>query len=241
MTDRVCCAVVGGGQRRIEAAVLALPFRPQSIDIAMEQEEQRILRRRADARDRAAEAGMRRPMGIALHGPEQAVLRAERQGLRLGAQPRRRRPGVEQRPAIDALHAVGPPELQRVGVAELDGAERIGDAQEFELEEVRRRPVEAPVGQRDAGIDRLKLALQIEQVGTMPRQEARRAVGLRRADVGVHVAEVGKAAQALVVQLGKRRYETVAFGRLSGCWRSCECAPSPAAIRPASCPCGLRS
>ena len=145
--------------------------------------------------------------------PERGVLSAERQRLRLVAKARRRRGGVEEGPAIDPLHAVGLPELQRVGCAELDGAERIGDAEEVAREDVRRRPVEAPVRQRDARIDRLKLALEIEQVGAVPRQKARRAMGLRRAHVGVHVAEVGEAAQALIVELRERRHETVAFSR----------------------------
>ena len=77
--------------------------------------------------------------------------------------------------------------------AELDGAERIGDAEEVARENVWRRLVETPVRQRDARIDSLKLAFEIEQVGTMPGQKARRAVRLRRADVGVHVAEVREA------------------------------------------------
>ena len=46
----------------------------------------------------------------------------------------------------------------------------------------------------------------------MPGQETRVAMGLRRAHVRVHVAKVGEAAQALVVELGERRHEAIAFG-----------------------------
>ena len=141
---------------------------------------------------------MRGSVRIAFHGPERRVLSAERQRLRFGDHGR---PGLSGRvpvvegPAVDSLHAVGPPELQRVGGAELDGASRIGDAEEVECKEIWRGLVEAPVRQRDARIDRLKLAFEIEQVSAVPGQKSRRAVGLRRAHVGVHVAEIGEASE----------------------------------------------
>jgi len=76
-------------------------------------------------------------------------------------------------------------ELQRVGGAEADGAELIGGAEEIRREDVRRRPIEAPVWQRDAWVDRLQLAFEIEEISAVPGQKARRAMGLRRADIGV--------------------------------------------------------
>ena len=93
--------------------------------------------------------------------------------------------GVEEGPAIDALHAVGSPELQRVGGAELDGAERIGDAEEIGREDVWRGLVEAPVGQCDARVDRLKLAFEIEQIGAVPGQKSRLRHGPAASSRGV--------------------------------------------------------
>src|SRR5712671_2427903 len=191
VADRVSAAVVERGRRgRIEAAVLALPLRPQPVDIGVKQEEQRILGGRPNAGNGAAEAGMRRSVRIAFQRSERGVLSAKAQRLRLVAQARRRRGGAEKGPAVDPLHAVGLPELQRVGGAEADGAELIGGAEEIRREDVRRRPIEAPVWQRDAWIDRLQLAFEIAEISAVPGQKARRAVGLWRADIGVHVAEV---------------------------------------------------
>ena len=167
--------------RRIEAAVLPLPLRPQPIDIAVQQEEQRVARRgrrcwRWSRRSWCAPS----PCGLPSMVRKAAYCRAERQRLRLVAQARRCRGCIEERPAVDALHAVGPPELQRIGRAELDGADGIGDAEEVAREDVGRGPIEAPVRQRDARIDRLQLALEIEQVGAVPRQKSGRAVRLRQ-------------------------------------------------------------
>src|SRR5262245_8050788 len=115
-------------------------------------------------------------MWVALQGPEGRILGAERQRLGLREKARGRRRRVEEWPAVDAWHAVGLPELQRIAVAELDGAQRIGRPQEVRPEQVGGRPVEPPVGQGDAWVDRLELALEIQEIGAMPGQEPCRAV-----------------------------------------------------------------
>jgi hypothetical protein len=99
---------------------------------------------------------------IGFHRSERRVLVAEGQRLRLGAQARRGHGCVEEGSAINPLNAVSYPEPQRVARAELDSAKRIGDAEIIERKDVRRGLVEAPVGQRDAWIDRLKFAFEIE-------------------------------------------------------------------------------
>src|SRR5258708_2283363 len=95
----------------------------------------------------------------------------------------------------------------------MDGAKRIGNADEVKCKEAWRRLVEAPVRQRDAWIDRLKLTFQIEKVSAVPGQNTRCAMGLRRAYIGVHGAEVREAPQTLVIELRECRYEPIAFSR----------------------------
>lgn len=113
MADRVPgVAVIRGRLRRIEAANLSLPLRPESIDVAVKQEEQRISCGGLNAGDGTTEAGMRRSMRVAFQGPERCVLITKGQSLRLGAETRRRRRCVEEGSAINPLNAVGSPELQ---------------------------------------------------------------------------------------------------------------------------------
>src|SRR4030095_12849283 len=68
VADRVeRTAVVRRGLRWIEAAELPLPFRPEPVHVAVQQEEQRVARRRANARDRSAKAYMRGTVRVAFH------------------------------------------------------------------------------------------------------------------------------------------------------------------------------
>ena len=146
----------------------------------MQQEEQRILRSGRRILNEASEARVRQPMRVALHPPEQAILVAESQRLGLREQAGRRLGGREVGRAIDPLHAVGLPELQRVGRAELNGADGIRHPEKIQREDVGSRSVEAPIGQRDTGVDRLKFPFEIEKIGAVPGEEARRAMACGR-------------------------------------------------------------
>src|SRR6185369_1519692 len=119
------------------------------------------------AGDEAAKAGVCRSVRIALHGAELREIGSQRQGRRLADRVWRCARDIEKQPAIDPRLAVRLPELQRIVVGERDGAEVVGHAHELGLEDIRGGLVEAPVRQRDARVDRLKLALKIEYVGAM--------------------------------------------------------------------------
>lgn len=209
--------VIGGRHVRIVPPHLRLPFGPQPVDIAVQQEEQRILRGGRDRRDAAREiADMRGAVRIALHAPEIPVRTAERQRLRLGQDVRGglRAGARAQLAPQDPLHAVGGPELQRVGRAETHRAERIRHADEVGGEQIRRRPIEAPIRDRHRGVDGLQLALQVEQIGPVPRQEAGAAMGLLIGTArDVHVAEIGEPPRPPVVDLRHGRDEAVPLGQ----------------------------
>ena len=119
--------------------------------------------------------------------------------------------GIEERPAIDPLHPVGHPELQRIRRTEADGPEGVGHAEKVAGEDVGRRLIEPPIRQRHARVYVLQLALQVEQVDPVPRQEPLRAMRLRRRHRGVHVAKIGEPARALVVQLRECRNQAIAL------------------------------
>ena len=159
---------------------------------------------------------MRKSVRIAFHGPEQLERISDTQRLCFGEQTRRRAGDAEVRPAVDTLYAIRLPELKRIRRAEFDGAESVGRAEEIQLEDIRRWLVETPVGQRNAWIDRLKPAFEIEKIGAVPGQESRRAMRLRQAYGYMHVAEIREPSQALIVELGKCCHEAIAFSRCQG-------------------------
>ena len=72
-----------------------------------------------------------------------------------------------------------------------------------QLEDVWRSLIEAPTRKRDARVNCLKLPFEVEKVGSVPRQKARYSVGLRRAHVRMHTAEIRETTQALVVEPAK--------------------------------------
>ena len=154
-------------------------------------------------------------MRIALHLlPERSVLTAaQRQRLRLVDHVRKPGRGIERRTPVYAWDAVCYPELKQVRRAELNRAVSVRDADEVSRKQNGRRLIETPVRHRDAGIDRLQFPLEIEQIGAVPWQESLLAVGLRRAGVGVHIAEVGETSRPLVIELAKGGDEARDLGR----------------------------
>ncbi len=66
MTDWICRPIEGSSDGWIESAKLSLPFCPQSIDVAVKQEEQRITRRSADAGNETTKARVCGAMWISL-------------------------------------------------------------------------------------------------------------------------------------------------------------------------------
>ena len=92
-------------------------------------------------------------------------------------------------------------------------AEVVGKPHECGREHVRRRLVESPVRQRDPAVHTLQLALQIEQIGAVPGQEGRSAVGFAARLIDVGVAVLAEDALALAVERGQRGEEPVALDR----------------------------
>src|SRR5262249_11267401 len=150
------------------------PFRPQPVHIGVQQEEQRIFYRGRNLGDRASETGMRTAVGIILQSPEylvQSVLAAEQQCSSFGDYAGVLRLGIEAGRPDNTRNAVRHPELKWVDGAELKGSDPIGNPHEVRAEQAGRGLVEAPVGQGDARVDRLELSFQVQQEGTVPRQE----------------------------------------------------------------------
>src|SRR5436305_10107144 len=96
---------------------------------------------------------------------------------------------------------------------ELHGARRVGGTHEVACEDVRGGLVKAPVRQRHGGVDRLELALEVQEVRPVPGQEADVAVGLVYRALYVHVAEVAKASRAAAVQGAEGGDEAIALRR----------------------------
>jgi hypothetical protein len=71
----------------------------------------------------------------------------------------------------DPIFQIRSPELQRVTGDEFDPSV-IRDSNELPIEQPRSGLVEPPVGQGDAWIDPLQLSLEIQQVGSVPREKA---------------------------------------------------------------------
>src|SRR5205085_2377566 len=84
---------------------------------------------------------------------------------------------------------------------------------EIERKEVRGGLVEPPIRQCDARVDRLELALKIEQIGAMPGKKTRPRMSFKIASGSMHVAEVGKSPKPLIVEFAERRHETIALAR----------------------------
>ena len=202
---------------RVRPLVDPLPLGPEPVDVRVQQEEERITGGRVDRLDEALEeAHVRGAVRVALHRDERAVRRvrrraAKRDRLRL-VQDGRCRVGERGSPHDPQL-TVGAPGPEWVSGGELKPAGGVRDADEAPGKQVRRRTVEPPVRQRHARIDRLQLALEIEQVGAVPGEEAHVSVRLRGRGVQVHLTEVAEAAAATAVQRSERSEEPVALCR----------------------------
>src|SRR6476660_5160800 len=95
---------------------------------------------------------------------------------------------------------------------ELDVTARRGRAHVPGGEQAGRRGVEAPVRQRDGWVDRLELALEVEQHRTVPRQEPGVAMSLLQAETLVHAREVRKGAGSAVVERAQSLQEPAPLG-----------------------------
>ena len=193
----------GNPVRRVlrRARVVALPDRPESVEIAVVEEEQGVERALA-AGHGATGPGVAGHVAAALQGP---VLREVRLVLELGDDVGELGQGIA---AVVRGARIGPvvEAPARVVAPAEEGIPWLGG----EIARIRARPV--PVGQDGVRIDRLKILLELEQEVPVPRQELRRPVDSAE-EVGV-VQSRARLNDAGVPELVQAVGETVESGRV---------------------------
>ena len=112
MADRRGRAVVGSRHGRVEPAIQPLPLRPEPIDVAVQEEEERISAAIETLEIDPPKLTCAEACGLLSIIRNAAIRIPECQCLRIGGNAGGSVGGLEKRPPIDPLYAVGRPELQ---------------------------------------------------------------------------------------------------------------------------------
>src|SRR5215213_11109355 len=118
----------------------------------MKHEEQRIPCGGIDARDQSAKTRVRGSVRISLQSSKQPVLISQLERLCFISQAHWRLVNRKKRSTSDAWNTVGSPELQGIRRTETNGADGVRHAEKLTCKDIRRRPIESPVGKCNARI-----------------------------------------------------------------------------------------
>jgi hypothetical protein len=95
--------------------------------------------------------------------------------------------------------------------SKLNAVVGVGKSHEFRCEQPRGSFIKSPVRQRHPGIDTLKFALEIQQIGSVPWQEPPIAVRFSERGPDMHLAEFRETTAALAVEYAEGGKEAIAF------------------------------